>query len=52
LPGDRIISTGPHFSPGRATPDFLSSAWNEALFLVVERGHALHGLFLPPLVSR
>lgn len=51
LPGDRVVSSGPQFSVGRPPETLFASPRNEPLFLVVERGHALHGLFLSPSVS-
>ena len=45
--GDLLVSTGPQFGSGRPNPDLLNSERRTPLFLVVERDHALHGLFLP-----
>lgn len=52
LPGDRLVSAGPQFAAVRPSPELFAEERNEPLFLVVERGHAFHGLFLPPQAAR
>ncbi|MCW5966765.1 MAG: hypothetical protein KIT83_22185, partial [Bryobacterales bacterium] len=52
LPGDRLVSAGPQFAAVRPVPELFAEERNEPLFLVVERGHALHGLFLPSQPAR
>ncbi len=51
LPGDRVVSIGPQFTVGRPPATLFSGDRNEPLFLVVERGYALHGLFFAPPAS-
>ncbi len=48
LPGDRVVSVGPQFAIGRPPANLFAQQRNDPQFLVVERGHALHGIFVAP----
>jgi hypothetical protein len=46
LTGDRLVSIGPQFGTTRVNPEELNQDRDTPLFVVVEREHALHGLFV------
>ncbi|MCU0229716.1 MAG: PDZ domain-containing protein [Bryobacterales bacterium] len=51
LSGDRVVSVGPRFAIGRPPAEIFDEQRNDPRFFVVERGHALHGLFFGPSTS-